>query len=196
MIMEKFMTKNIDLIALDDMGLDGSQIIPMGRSIDDSIAKIQADNTLTPDGKILRSYEIGKKYSDTIADHLSANIAKLTGEIEGLSTQRHSSILREKEITGVQSQLIPMVLQGYDPSMEMTDNGSKQRMLLALEDNGMISGISERLDAKFSGPILGEIAGKKESINTAIRLMKNVQEYPLIDLKESHALKISGRQVS
>lgn len=193
--MEQFMAKNIDLVALDDMGLDGSKIIPLGRSIDADIAKIRGDNTLTADAKTLKSYRIGKKHADMIAVHLSANVAKLSGEIEALSAQKQSSILREKEINGIQAQLIPSVLQRYDSTKEMSDNGSKQRMLLALEDHGMLSGISGVIDARYSGPVLEAIASKEESIDTAIRLMKNVQEYPLIDLKEAHALEISGRQV-
>ena len=177
------------------MGIDGSQIIPFLHNMDAELTKIYADNTLTPDAKILKSYTAGKKLADFALTNIAAGAVGLDAQVAGLKKNLHSSKLKEKALSQEQIVLLPNVVKSYDPEKGISKNESQQRMLLSLEQNGIISGISGNLDREYTPDTVIAIADTEKQLVTMGELLNKVKNYVHKDLNENLALEIQSRKV-
>jgi len=177
------------------MNIDGSQIVPHLKNMDKELSLIHNDGTLTSDAKILRSYQAGKKLADFATTSIASKAVDLDAQVAGLKNNLHSSQLKAKPLTQEQIVLLPNVLKSYDPEKGISKNESQQRMLLSLEQNGIISGISGNLDREYTPDTVIAIADTEKQLVTMGELLNKVKNYVHKDLNENLALEIQSRKV-
>ena len=183
------------LTALKEMGLDDSQILPSARMMDDQIASIKKDGTLTDDGKTLKIAEVGTKVTGSIISNLEKNVGELSASIETLEGELYSAKTRKEGITPSQSAMLPEILNRFRADQPMTDNKSMIRSYLELETMGLLTDISKRVDSIHSQETLTSISKATQAMDTAIRLSHEVRDYANQNVPTGQAEQIQSRVV-
>lgn len=192
--MKSLMGKHPEIAASEAMGLSAN-IVPMAKMMDGNIAAIQSDGTLTSDGKTLKSFETGSAYLTKIRDTLGEDLQRITGQSRALEDTLYSSKLRAVQMTPMQANVLGQTLDRFKPDDDLPANEKHLRMLIELEDLGMINGISKRVDAIKSGDTLTQIARKGEEIDNASRMLKSLDNYQLFELQSGKSEEIKERVV-
>ena len=193
--MEKLLHTMPALTALKEMGLNDEQILPLSRSMDEQVSRVKRDGTLTADSKTLKIAEIGTKFTSSIIMNFEKNVGALSQDIESLESELYSAKARKEGVTPSQSAMLPEVLNRFRADQPMTDNPSMIRSLLELEDMGLLTDISKRVDSIHSQETLTSISKATQAMDSAIRLSHEVRTFADENVPVGQAEQIKSRVV-
>ena len=155
--------------------------------------KIQNDGTLTPDMKLVKTFDMSNKALDKINEALVSEIKRAGANLEGLKQNLYSSELSKEEFD---TSLTGHFANTWDGKTIPT-NREQQKMLLQMNKAGFVdSNLIDLMDAQNSHPdVLSAIEERKRIVDNTQAIMKRVSTFSKKNLKVDMINKIKERMI-